>query len=140
MQPLSGPAPVTLPLPNLAPLAPPAEAPPSIGFGPSSTDPTLEMDMRAFATFTSSDNDVDPTPSERTEVSAAPEPILLVAKKRAPLQSFEIPPPAPPPADPTASASEREPITVHRSGTLPRADPAAFSRTLTSFNDSARRA
>jgi hypothetical protein len=136
MQPLSGPAPVTVPLPKLAPLAPAAEPPTSIGFGPSSTEPTLEMDMRAFASYTSTEDDGSPPPpSERTEVSSEREPILLVSKKRAPLQSFEVPPPP----LPATSDDEPEPVTVHRSGTLPRANPA-FLITLSSFNDSARRA
>jgi hypothetical protein len=135
LQPLSGPAPVTVPLPKLAPVAPDAEQPPSIGFGPSSTEPTVEMDMRAFASYTSAEDDGSPSscpPSERTEVGEA---ILLVSKKRAPLQSFEIPPPA----LPATSDDEPAPITVRRSGTLPKVNPA-FMTTLSSFNDSARRA
>jgi len=138
-QPLSGPAPVTVPRPVLAPLAPVEEPPPpSAGFGPSSTDPTLEMDLRAFASYASSENDVEPV-SERTEVSETREPILLVAKKRDPLQDFEIPPPPRVPPDMTPSEKEPEAITAHRSGTVPRANPATYLRTV-SFNDSARRA
>lgn len=114
---------------------------PSVGFGPTSADPTLEMDLGAFAAGTSAENDPSPPePVPASEPTAVREPFLLLAKKPGAVQQFEIPPPPPLPSELVAREDEREPPKVHRSGTVPRANPAEYMRTVTSYNDGARRA
>jgi|HubBroStandDraft_2_1064218.scaffolds.fasta_scaffold148108_2 hypothetical protein len=146
--------PVTIRLPPTAPdatppapvpalPAPSADALPLSGRGPSSADPTLEMDTRAFGSSVTSDNDVEPVevtpPSEPTDTEVfLGSPIPLVARKGTAGQTLEIFP-APVEETPVPTSDGREPMAVHRSGTVPKADPA-FMRTLPSFNDGARRA
>jgi hypothetical protein len=149
--------PVTIRLPPTAPdAAPPAPSPPApstddasplSGRGPSSADPTLEMDTRAFGSSVKSDNDVEPVevspPSEPTDTEVfLGSPIPLVARKVSNKgtagQTLEIFP-APVEETPVPTSDGREPMAVHRSGTVPKADPA-FMRTLPSFHDGARRA
>jgi hypothetical protein len=120
--------------------AAPAGAPPSSGIGPSSTDPTLEMDLGAFASFAAAEIDFPPIepapPSEPTQVMEG-SPVLLVARKGVVAPSFEIPPP-PLEAGSPANDAEGNALTVHRSGTLPRAD--RYLPTMATFTDGARRA
>jgi hypothetical protein len=135
-QPLSTPepAPVTLPRqPMAAVVTMPMASPPPSAPGPSSTDPTVEMDLRAFASYQAAEEELQPVPPAATSTAAIP----LTGRRERAVQTFEIPPP--PPDRVTAQRDEQPSQVVRRSGTMEKAD-SGYVRTMASFNDGARRA
>jgi hypothetical protein len=118
---------------DLPPPAPVTEAPTSSPLsGPSSTEPTLEMDMGAFPQPpTPPDEDTAPSSDPADSAAFLASPIPLISKKALPA------PQAPEAAD---EEEPSEPPRAHRSGSMPKAGTGYVVRAPDSFGDGARRA
>jgi hypothetical protein len=120
---------VTLRNPGTAvPVPAPATETPLSGpiSGPSSTEPTLEMDMGAFPQPTTQPDETAPSSDPTDSAAFLASPIPLVSKKAQ--------------TEPRAAPEEpNEPPRAHRSGTMPRVS-TAYVHGPDSFGDGARRA